>query len=131
MMTTDLAYWSNQPMHDPCFTKRTTSGIVSSCGYPIITLRRGGVLVMLIEGGMPGWKIGTEPGKHLLVDHHEARQSIVSNSSGPLRENVTITTFIESGVADDFFDLVAFFREPGTAQDRGLLKTMLNSIRIR
>lgn len=83
-MTTVLDFLSNQPMHNPCSTMRSGTETTSSCGFPVKTLEHGGVLVMLILGGMPGWKISSQTGHHLMVDHRAARESVTRNSAGSL-----------------------------------------------
>jgi hypothetical protein len=129
-MTTVLAFLSNQPMHNPCSTTHSGTEITSSCGFPVKTLQHGGVLVMLILGGMPGWKIASQTGHHLVVDHHAARESVTHNPSGSLHATNEISIFIASGVRYNYYEVAAFFREPGAAKDQRLLGQMINSMKI-
>ena len=75
MFTFDLAYWSNQPMHDPCVTRRSATGTLTRCGYPITRLRPGGVLVTWRGTGFPGLTLALRPGRHVVVDHHAGAAS--------------------------------------------------------
>jgi hypothetical protein len=74
-MTTAVAFLSNQPMHQPCKTTHSGGSTTISCGFPVETLKRGGVLITFVAGGMPGWTIADDTGRHLVVDHHAARET--------------------------------------------------------
>ena len=75
VFTFDLASWSNQPMHDPCVTRRSATGTLTRCGYPITRLRPGGVLVTWRGTGFPGLTLARRPGRHVVVDHHAGAAS--------------------------------------------------------
>ena len=77
MFTNVLAFLSNQPMHQPCKTTRSGNSTTVRCGFPVKTLKRGGVLVMFLAGGMPGWTIANEKGQQFVVDHHAARETMI------------------------------------------------------
>ncbi|MHB8378823.1 MAG: hypothetical protein ACYDB2_02755 [Acidimicrobiales bacterium] len=117
-------------MHTPCSTTHSGTEITSRCGFPIKTLEPGGVLVMLILEGMPGWKFARELGHHLGVDHHAAREFVTRNPSGPLHATDEIAILIAAGVPDNYYELMAFFREPGVAEDLRRLEQMIGSMKI-
>jgi hypothetical protein len=86
---------------------------------------------MFVEGGSPGWSVANESGRPLLVDHHEARESV---TQGPLRSidaTVEQTIYIDAGVPDNYYQLAAFFRGPGVTNDERLFQGMLKSLMIR
>lgn len=130
-MTTVIDYMSNQPLHKPCNSKRSGTGTTTSCGFPLKSLVHGGVLVILIEGGSPGWTISLEKGQHLVVDDHAARQFVISRSNRSLHASDEIATYIAAGVPDNYYELWAFFRNPSVAEDQRMLRKMLNSMTIR
>jgi hypothetical protein len=130
MFSTVLVALSNQSMHNPCHTERSGSNVVTSCGFPVKTLKQGGVLVELIQGSMPGWKITREPGRHFTLDHHAARESMTRNPLGTLHATEEISVFIDSDIVDNFYDIDAFFRGPGVAGNQLVLEKMLKSVRF-
>ena len=130
MFSTVLVALSNQTMHNACHTMRSGSGVETNCGFPITTLRLGGVLVEMIEGGMPGWEFAREPGRHLVLGHHDARESVTRNLLGTLHANEEITVFIRSTIPDDYYEVVAFLRGPRMAADQSLLERILQSVRF-
>ncbi|HEY1762744.1 MAG TPA: hypothetical protein VGG17_09145 [Acidimicrobiales bacterium] len=85
---------------------------------------------MLILGGMPGWKIASQAGHRLEVDHHAARESVTRNSAGSLHATDEISIFIAAGVRYNYYELVAFFREPGVGKVQRLLAGMIGSMKI-
>lgn len=129
-MTTVLAFLSNQPTHPPCNTTRSATTTTTRCGFPIKTLENGGVLVMFVEGGMPGWTIANQTGQRVVVDHHVARETVSSKPNDSLHATEEITVFIDRAIRDNYYELTAFFRNPGVAEDRRLLQRMLYSMRI-
>lgn len=102
-MTTDVAFISNQSMHPPCVTKQSGIGTTTSCGFPIKSLDHAGALIMVVEGGMPGWTISNETGRYLVVDHHQARESEIKKHVRTLHATDEIDVFIEAGVPDNYF----------------------------
>jgi hypothetical protein len=130
-MTTVLAFLSNQPMHQPCNTTHSGISTTVRCGFPIKTLAHGGVLVMFIEGGMPGWTIANETGRRFVVDHHAARESVTRKSYRSLDATDEISIFIDRGIPDNYYELVGFFRNPGVAKDQQLFQKMLKSMKIQ
>jgi hypothetical protein len=129
-MTTVIDFLSNQPMHHPCITTRSGISTTISCGFPVKTLRHGGVLVTFIEGGMPGWTIANETGKRLVVDHHAARETVITKANRSLHATVEYWIFIDRGVPDNYYEFDVLFRNPGVSQDQQLLQKMLDSMRI-
>ncbi len=129
-MTSVLAFLSNQPTRPPCDTTRSATTTTTRCGFPIKTLENGGVLVIFVEGGMPGWTIANQTGQRVVVDHHVARETVGSKPYGSLHATEEFTIFIDRGIPDNYYELDAFFRNPGVAQDRRLLQRMLYSMRI-
>ena len=128
--TTVIAFLSNQPTHQPCNTTRSGTTTTTRCGFPVKTLENGGVLVMFIEGGMPGWTIANETGRRFVVDHHVAREAVSPKPYGSLHSTEEITIFIDRGIPDNYYELAAFFRNPGVAEDQRLLHKLLNSMHI-
>jgi hypothetical protein len=128
-MVAVVAYLSNQAMHNPCFTKRSGATTDYGCKFPIKKLEPGGALVMLMDGGIPGWKISDVSGKRLEVDHHPSRESVDSPTSR-LRATQEIQIFITTRIGDDYFEIAAYYRNPGLKNDRRLLQKVVSSIRI-
>jgi len=129
-MTTVVAFLSNQPTHQPCTTTRSGKSTTVRCGFPIKTLQRGGVLVMFIAGGMPGWTIANETGQHLFVDHHAARETEIRKPYRSLHATEEFMIFIDRGIPDNYYEFDVFFRNPGIPEDQRLLRKMLSSMRI-
>lgn len=71
-----LGVLSNQLVHNPCSTTHSATGSTTRCGYPLRTLKRGGVLIMLNIGSASG------SGRHFDVDHRAARESVTRNPPG-------------------------------------------------
>jgi len=129
-MTTVIAFLSNQPMHQPCTTTHSGISTTVRCGFPVKTLKHGGVLVTFIEGGMPGWTIADETGQRFVVDHRVARETVTLKPYGSLHATEEISIFMDRGIPDNYYELAAYFRNPGVAEDQQLLQKMLNSMRI-
>jgi hypothetical protein len=131
MFTNVLAFLSNQPMHQPCETTRSGASTTVRCGYPVKTLKRGGVLVMFMAGGMPGWTIGNDKGQRLVVDHHAARETVIQKPYRSIHASVEMSIYISKNVPDNYYEFDAFFRNPGVNEDQRLLQTMLKSMTIQ
>jgi hypothetical protein len=129
-MTTVVAFLSNQQLHKPCTTKHSGIGTEVRCGLPVKTLKLGGVLVIFIEGGMPGWSIADETGQRLVVDHHAARETVIKKPHSSLDATVEYWIIIDRGVPDNYYAFDVFFRNPGVSKDHRLLQKMLSSMRI-
>jgi hypothetical protein len=119
-----LGVLSNQTVHNPCSTTHSAKGSTTHCGYPLATLRRGGVLVMFNVGSASG------SGRHFEVDHHAARESVTRNPSGSLRATDEISVAIDAGAPGNYYELVAFFRGPGDSKNERLLNQMLGSMKL-
>ena len=130
-MSSVLAFFSNQPTQQPCVTTSSGATITVRCGFPLKSLNPGGVLVMFIAGGRPGWTIGKEPGRRFVIDRHAARETIAHGSHLPLQATGEYSIFIDRGVADNYYQLEVFFRNPGVGSDQRLLQRMLKSMRIK
>lgn len=130
-MTTVVAFLSNQPMHQPCKTTRSGISTTVSCGFPVKTLERGGVLVTFVAGGMPGWTIADDTGRHLVVDHHAARETVIRKPNRSLDATAEYWIFIDRGVPDNYYQFDVYLRNPGVSEDQRLLRKMLNSMRIQ
>lgn len=130
-MTTVVAFLSNQPMRQPCTTTRSGISTTVSCGFPVKSLERGGVLVTFIAGGMPGWTIAGDTGRHLVVDHHAAREIVIRKPNRSLDATAQYSIFIDRGVPDNYYQFDVYFRNPGVLEDQRLLRTMLNSMKIQ
>ena len=128
MFFTVVAMLSNQPMHNPCTTTRTTTGLLTHCGYPLTSLANGGVLVLVSSGGMPGWRLSHLRGRHLVVDHRAAVESVIPTPSLPIPATEEIDVVIQSTVADAFDEVTAFFRSPGVAGDQLRLRKLIDSL---
>jgi hypothetical protein len=129
-MTIAVAFLSNQQLHKPCTTTHSGISTTVSCGFPVKTLRHGGVLVTFIEGGMPGWSITRETGQRLVVDHHAAREALIKKPYRSLDATVEYSVFIDKGVPDNYYLFDVLFRNPGVLRDQRLLRKMLNSMKI-
>jgi hypothetical protein len=130
-MTSAVAFLSNQPMHQPCKTTHSGGSTTISCGFPVKTLKPGGVLVTFVAGGMPGWTIADDTGLHLVVDHHEARETVITRPNRSIKATTEYWIFIDRGVPDNYYEFDVYFRNPGLSEDQQLLRTMLNSMRIK
>jgi hypothetical protein len=128
MFTNVFAFLSNQPMHQPCITTRSGTSTTVRCGYPVKTLKRGGVLVLFLAGGMPGWTITNEKGQHLVVDHHAARETVIPKPYRSLGATDEFRIDISKNVPDNYYEFDAYFRNPGVAADQRLLQNMLKSM---
>lgn len=129
-MFTVLAFLANQQMHQPCSTSHSEMGTTVHCGFPVKTLKQGGVLVSVIGAGMPGWKIAKVVGHHLVIDHHAARESVIRNPKNKLDATTEYWITIDRGVPDNFYEIEVFVRSSGVSKDQRVVQTMLNSIRI-
>lgn len=129
-MSNVIAFLSNQPMHQPCTTTRSGAKTTVRCGFPVRTLKRGGVLVMFLAGGMPGWNIANVTGRRLVVDHHAAREVEIEKRYRSLHATDEVSIYIDRGIADNYYEFEAFFRNPGVAENQRLLQKMLDSLRI-
>jgi hypothetical protein len=129
--TNVIAFLSNQPMHKPCVTTHSGTSTTVRCGFPIKTLKRGGVLVMFINGGMPGWTITKVTGQRLVVDHHAARETVVPKPYRSLHATDEVWIYIDRGIPDNYYEFEVFFRNPGVSEDQALLRRMLDSMRIQ
>ena len=130
-MATVIAFLSNQPMHQPCKTTRSGISTTVSCGFPVKSLERGGVLVTFIAGGMPGWTIADDTGRQLVVDHHAARETVIRKPNRSLDATAQYSIFIDRGVPSNYYEFDVYFRNPGVSEDQRLLRMMLNSMRIQ
>jgi len=130
MESSGLVALSNQVMHNPCHSKGSGSNVTVTCGFPVTTLNRGGVLVEVIEGGRPGWKIDSEPGRHLIVDKHAARELVTDNPSGRLRATEEISIFIDPDVANNYYEIFGLIRGPHVADNQLLLQKIVQSVRF-
>jgi hypothetical protein len=119
-----LGVLSKQTVHNPCSTTHSAKVSTTHCGYPLATLRRGGVLVMFHIGSSSG------AGRHVEVDHHAARESVSRNPSGSLKATDEINVAIDAGVPGNFYELAAFFRGPGVSKNERLLNQMLGSMKL-
>jgi hypothetical protein len=128
---TAIAFFSNQPMHQPCTTTQSATGTTVRCGFPVKTLRSGGVLVELYESGMPGWTIADETGRHLVVDHHAARETVITRPNRSLHATDEFLIFIDDGVPDNYYQFNVYFRNPGVSEDQRLFNAMLHTMRIQ
>lgn len=64
-----LGYVSNQRMHPPCTTKKTSLGTERDCGWVVKRLRRGGVLAQWSAvAAKPNWRRSSFGGKPIRVD---------------------------------------------------------------
>jgi hypothetical protein len=130
MMTTVVAFISNQTMHPPCVTKKSGIGTTTSCGFPIKSLNHAGALIMVVEGGMPGWTISKETGRYFVVDHHPARESVSKKHLRSLNATEEISVSIDAGVPDNYYQIVGFFRGPGVANDTRRFNEMVTTFQI-
>lgn len=130
MMTTVVDFLSNQAMHRPCVTRGSGVATTTSCGFPITSLHRGGALIMIVEGGMPGWNLSNEVGRRLDVDHHLARESVTKGPFRSLNATDEVSVFIDAGVPDNYYELTGLFRAPGVARDLHRFSEMLDSMKI-
>jgi hypothetical protein len=130
MFTTVVAFLTTQPLHNPCKTTRSGISTIVSCGFPLKKLKHGGLLVTFIEGGMPGWTIADETGRHLVIDHHAARETLIKKPHGSLGATVEYWIMIGRSVPDNYYEFEVFFRNPGVSKDQKLLQQMLSSMRI-
>lgn len=128
--TNVIAFLSNQPMHKPCISTHSGKSTTVRCGFPIKTLKRGGVLVMFVNGGMPGWTIAKETGQRLVVDHHAARETVIRKPYRSLQATDEVWIIIDRGIPDNYYEFEVFFRNPGVKEDQRLLQRMLDSMRI-
>jgi hypothetical protein len=131
MFTNVFAFLSNQPMHKPCITTRSGTSTTVRCGFPVKTLKRGGVLVIFLAGGIPGWTIAKVKGQHLVVDHHAARETMIQKPYRSLRATDEFWIYISKNVPYNYYEFEAFFRNPGATEDHRLLQNMLNSMTIQ
>ena len=129
-MTTVVAFLSNQPTHQPCKTTRAGISTTVSCGFPIKALKPGGVLVTFVEGGMPGWTISNETGRHVVVDHLRGTRTVVRRPIHVLDATVEYGIFISRDVPDNYYEFDVFFRNPGASKDEQLLQQMLKTMRV-
>jgi hypothetical protein len=115
--TASIADLSSQTMHAPCTTRHTSTGTETSCGWPVMYLRPGGILMRWEQNGFPvprSWRFRDQPGQRLLVDGRPARQTI--NRPGDcshLGATETIRTEIKRSAVGNDFSVTACLRGPG------------------
>lgn len=131
MMSNVIAFLSNQPTHRPCTTTHSGTDTTVRCGYPVTALKNGGVLVMFINGGMPGWSIAKATGERLVVDHRVTRETVTHHPPGSIHATEEVSIYIEAATSDNYYELTAFFRGPGVADDQRLLENMLKSMKFQ
>ncbi len=108
---------STQPMIDPCDTRGTTT----SCGWPLLHLRPGGVVVTWTADYMPGLSIRRpRQGIHLTVAHPGYCRAFGAT------ETVTVTARVVTPKHDVFL-VNACLRAPGVASGERALRAMLAS----
>jgi hypothetical protein len=129
-MTNVIAFLSNQPMHQPCTTTHSGAKTTVRCGFPVRTLKRGGVLVIFLAGGSPGWTIGNMTGQRLVVDHHAARETVIEGRYRSLHATDEFWIYIDRGIPNNYYEFQVFFRSPGVAEHQRLLQRMLDSLKI-
>jgi hypothetical protein len=106
---------STEPMIDPCHTRGTTT----SCGWPLLRLRPGGVVVTWTADYMPGLSIRRPPqGIHLTVTRPGYCRAFGATE--------TVTARVVTPKHDVFL-VNACLRAPGVASGERALRAMLAS----
>jgi hypothetical protein len=122
-----LLYLSVQPTRNPC----RTSGTVTSCGWPVRRLRRGGLLIVWENRGYPGWSLASAPGRRLRVGGREARL-LVSHRGvcSAIGADETIAVAIARPLAGNWTAFTACLRGPGLPKLERDVERVLASTRF-
>lgn len=122
-----MLYLSEQPTRNPCQT--TTDG--TSCGWPIVRLRPGRVLIVWENRGSPGWSLRSTPGVPLSVGGRPARRHV--SRPGPcaaIGADETIEVAIARPLADNWTALTACLRAPNLADSERAVDALLASTKF-
>jgi hypothetical protein len=126
-----VVYLANLPLHDPCHTETNGSSITGSCGYPLETLRPGGVLITWTNVGFPRPPSESEvPNANTTIARQPARV-VVSRPGGcaDIGSDETIVVDI-ARPGGNHFDMRACLRGPGLIANTRLVRSMLRSVRL-
>jgi hypothetical protein len=122
-----MLYLSPQPTGNPC----RTTGLVTSCGWPLASLQPGGVLVVWQNRGYPGWSIRSAPGRALLVGGRRARvQTSRPGTCAAIHADETISVAIERPLPGNWTSVTACLRGPALGRLEREIEAMLASARF-
>jgi hypothetical protein len=115
-----------QATHEPCH--RITNG--TSCGWPVVELTPGHVLLRWAENGFAGWTLNRAPGATATVAGRPAREAIARPGvCGYIGADETISVAISRpGIADNWFSMTACLRSPGNARAADQVQQMLATV---
>ena len=132
--TASLVDLSSQPMHKPCTTRHVNDGIETTCGWPVQTLRPGGVLVRWEQDGFPvtrKWRFSDLPGRPMRVDGQAARLTVESpGDCAHVGAAETVRTEIKRPYAGNYYRVTACLRGPGLPELEDQVEAMLASARL-
>jgi hypothetical protein len=122
-----ILYLSGQPTGNPC----RTAGAVTSCGWPISRLRRGGVLIVWENRGYPGWRLASMPGTAVRVGGRPARRLVTRPGiCRAVGADETIEVAIARPLRDNWTAVTACLRAPDLAASEQELEAVLASTRF-
>jgi hypothetical protein len=118
-----LVYLSTQPVNNPC----STQGNTTTCGFPVQSLERGGVLITWNASDPPA--VGLGPGSPVRVGGRPARR--VDTASGMCRRigaDRTIDVLVATRpLPATLTEFTACLRGPGVAQNVERIDALLAS----
>jgi hypothetical protein len=124
-----ITYLSNRKLHDPC-TRTNTAGIQeTSCGLPIKTLGRDGVLVSWSNIGFP--HSGPEiPNPNSSIGGQPAHVEVTTpGNCAQICGDETITAEIARPLGDHY-EMVACLRGANSVHNEALVGRMLSTVRV-
>ena len=129
-----LIYLSTASPQDPCVTTQVGSGTKVSCGWQVSNLEPDQVAARWVGGDKPGWKLGSVPGRPMMIGGRPARFSIAT--TGPLYDachdiggGEVLTALIDRR-ARGFYAFIACARGPGLPQRESEIRLLLKSVRF-
>jgi hypothetical protein len=121
-----LIYLSSQRTHDPC--SQQVSETV--CGWPVGSLRPGGVLIVWENRGFPGWSLASEPGTPLRIGGRPGKESVSRpGKCAAIGADETIELAIKRPLPFNWTAFTACLRAPTAATERQI-DTLLASTRF-
>jgi hypothetical protein len=115
-------------------TTQVVGGIKVSCAWQVSNLEPGQVAARWVVGDKPGWKLGSVPGRPIMIGGRPAHLSIAT--TGPLydachdiRGGEVLTAWIDRR-ASGFYAFIACARGPGLPQRESEIRLLLKSVRL-
>jgi hypothetical protein len=121
-----IIYLSSQPTHDPCRQHASET----ACGWPVSSLRPGGVLIVWENRGFPGWSLASEPGTPRRIGGRPGKENVSRpGECAAIGADETIELAIKRPVPYNWTAFTACLRTP-TAATEQQINALLASTRF-